>query len=68
MCAYQLERTISDERLASRLSRNARDAAVVICHRQRIVQNQLAIYRQMHSAVAGVGGSQAGSDLAGEMS
>ncbi len=47
MCAYQLERLLTDEALAKRLSRESRKVAAVRNNRQRIVQRQLEIYRQV---------------------
>jgi glycosyltransferase involved in cell wall biosynthesis len=47
MCAYQLERVLTDEDLALRLSRESRKIATVRNGRQRIVQRQLEIYRQV---------------------
>jgi glycosyltransferase involved in cell wall biosynthesis len=47
MCAYQLERVLTDEALAQRLSRESRKIAAVRNDLQRIVQRQLDIYRQM---------------------
>lgn len=47
MCAYQLERVLTDEALALRLSRESRKIAAVRNDRQRIVQRQLEIYRQV---------------------
>lgn len=50
MCAYQLERVLTDEGLALRLSRESRKIAAVRNDRQRIVQRQLEIYRQVVGA------------------
>jgi glycosyltransferase involved in cell wall biosynthesis len=47
MCAYQLERILTDQGLAERLSRNARDISLVRNNSQSIVNNQLKIYRQV---------------------
>ena len=47
MCAYQLERVLTDEALALRLSRESRKIAVLRNDRQRIVGRQLKIYRQV---------------------
>lgn len=47
MCAYQLERVLTDPELALRLSRESRKIATVRNDRQRIVQRQLEIYRQV---------------------
>ena len=47
MCAYQLERLLTDEDLALRLSRESRKIAAARNDRQRIVQRQLEIYRQI---------------------
>jgi L-malate glycosyltransferase len=47
MCAYQLERVLTDRELALRLSRQARQIALVRNDRQAIVQRQLEIYRQV---------------------
>lgn len=47
MAAYQLERILTDRALAERLSRNARAVALVRNDPQRILQNQLEIYRQV---------------------
>ena len=44
MCAYQLERVLTDEALALRLSRESRKISAVRNDRQRIVQRQLDIY------------------------
>lgn len=45
MCAYQLERVLTDGKLAQRLSQESRKIAIVRNDRQRIVQRQLEIYR-----------------------
>lgn len=47
MCAYQLERILTDKDLALRLSQASRKIAVVRNDRDRIVQRQLKIYRQV---------------------
>lgn len=47
MCAYQLERLLTDRGLAKRLSRRAREVALVRNDRERIVRNQIEIYRQV---------------------
>lgn len=47
MCAYQLERVLTDETLALRLSQESRKIAAIRNDRQRIVQRQLEIYRQV---------------------
>lgn len=47
MCAYQLERVMTDKKLAQRLSLESRKVAVVRNDRQRIVQRQLEIYQQV---------------------
>lgn len=53
MCAYQLARLLTDRDLAERLSRKAREVALVRNDPQRIVENQLAIYRQVIGASGG---------------
>jgi glycosyltransferase involved in cell wall biosynthesis len=50
MCAYQLERVLTDEELAVRLSQESRKIAAIRNDRQRIVQRQLEIYRQVLQA------------------
>lgn len=47
MCAYQLGRVLSDEDLVTRLSRNARQTAVVRNDRERLVRRQLRIYERV---------------------
>lgn len=47
MCAYQLERVMTDKKLALRLSQESRKIAVVRNDIKRIVQRQLEIYRQV---------------------
>lgn len=47
MCAYQLERVLTDVGLALRLSRESRKIATARNDRQRIVQRQLEIYQQI---------------------
>jgi glycosyltransferase involved in cell wall biosynthesis len=47
MCAYQLERILTDKDLAMRLSQASRQIAVVRNDRKQIVQRQLKIYRQV---------------------
>ena len=47
MCAYQLERLLTDRELALRLSRESRKIAAIRNDRQRVVQQQLEIYRQV---------------------
>lgn len=47
MCAYQLERLLTDRVLAERISRRAREIAVVRNDRNRIVRRQIEIYRQV---------------------
>jgi glycosyltransferase involved in cell wall biosynthesis len=47
MCAHQLERVLTDVELAVRLSRESRKIAAVRNDCQRIVQQQLEIYRQV---------------------
>lgn len=47
MCAYQLERTLTDQRLALGLSQESRKIASVRNDRQRIIRRQLQIYRQI---------------------
>ena len=47
MCAYQLERVLTDQRLAGRLSGKARAVALVRNNPKEIVENQLEIYRQV---------------------
>ena len=47
MCAYQLERVLTDAELTLRLSRESREIAAARNDRQRIVQRQLEIYRQV---------------------
>jgi glycosyltransferase involved in cell wall biosynthesis len=48
MCAYQLERVLTDTELALRLSRESRKIATVRNDHSRIVQRQLEIYRQVN--------------------
>jgi glycosyltransferase involved in cell wall biosynthesis len=47
MCAYQLERVLTDESLALGLSQESRKTAAVRNDRRRIVQRQLDIYHQI---------------------
>jgi len=47
MCAYQLERLLTDGELALRLSRESLKIAKVRSDHQQIVQRQLEIYRQI---------------------
>lgn len=47
MCAYQLERLLTDRALAERIGRQAREVAMVRNDRERIVRNQIEIYRQV---------------------
>ncbi len=47
MCAYQLERVLTDQPLALRLSQESRKIAVARNDRDRIVQRQTEIYRQV---------------------
>jgi glycosyltransferase involved in cell wall biosynthesis len=47
LCASQLERALTDRELAFRLSRESRRIAAVRNDRQRVVQRQLEIYRQV---------------------
>ncbi|MEI6513426.1 MAG: glycosyltransferase [bacterium] len=47
MCAYQLERVMTDKMLATRLSLESRKIAAVRNDRKRIVQRQLEIYQQV---------------------
>ncbi|MCE9545323.1 MAG: glycosyltransferase [Planctomycetia bacterium] len=55
MCAYQLERILSDPDLARRLSLRAREIALLRHDQQRIAQGQLAIYEQVLASMAGAG-------------
>lgn len=50
MCAYQLGRALSEEDLATRLSRNARQTALVRNDRERRVRRQLRIYERVLGA------------------
>ena len=50
MCAYQLERVLTNPELALRLSRESRRIASDRNDRERIVQRQLEIYRQVVEA------------------
>ena len=56
MCAYQLERILTDKELALRLSRESRKIARVRNDRRRIVERQLEIYRQVTEASRQRGG------------
>lgn len=47
MCAYQLERLLTNQRLSLRLSQQSRNIASVRNDRKRIVKRQLEIYDQM---------------------
>lgn len=47
MCAYQLERVLTDKPLALQLSQESRKIAEVRNNRERLVQRQLDIYRQV---------------------
>jgi glycosyltransferase involved in cell wall biosynthesis len=50
MCAYQLERVLTDKELALSLSRESRRIGIVRNDRQRVVHRQLEIYRQVLEA------------------
>lgn len=50
MCAFQLERVLTDADLALRLSVHSRKTAAVRNDRERIVRRQLEIYRQVVDA------------------
>lgn len=50
MCAYQLERVLTDRELALRLSRESRQIAALRNDRQRLVDRQLEIYRNVTAA------------------
>lgn len=50
MCAYQLERVLSDKELALRLSPESRRVEIVGDDRQRVVHRQRDIYRQVLEA------------------
>ena len=52
MCAHQLERVLTDEELAMRLSRESRKIATVRNDRQQIIHRQLEIYQQILGKVA----------------
>ena len=47
MCAYQLDRILTDRKLAESISQNARAIGLVRNDPQRILQKQLEIYRQV---------------------
>ena len=47
MCAYQLERILTNKGLAKKLSHNARSIALKRNDHERIVKNQVGIYRQI---------------------
>ena len=47
MCAYQIERVLLEQALAERLSRQAREVALVRNNRERIVRQQIEIYKQV---------------------
>jgi glycosyltransferase involved in cell wall biosynthesis len=47
MCAYQLQRVLTDDKLADRISKASRKIGAVRNDRQRIVKRQLEIYRQV---------------------
>ncbi len=49
MCAYQVERLITDKELAMRLSKKSREVAMERNDPQKIVSRQLEIYRQVLS-------------------
>jgi hypothetical protein len=50
MCAYQLERLLTNRELALRLSQESRKIASVRNDSRRIVEQQLEIYRQVAEA------------------
>ena len=50
MCAYQIERVLSNAKLAQRLSLESRRIALVRNNRQRIVEKQLEIYENVVEA------------------
>lgn len=47
MCAYQIERVLMEQALAERLSRQAREVALVRNNRERIIRRQIEIYEQV---------------------
>ena len=47
MCAYHLERLLTDRALAERIGRRAREVALVRNDPERIVRNQIEIYQQV---------------------
>jgi hypothetical protein len=47
MCAYQLERILTDQGLAEKLSRNARASAIERNNAEAVVKHQLEIYQQV---------------------
>lgn len=53
MCARQLERILTEQELAEKLSHNARAIALVRNNPETIVKNQLEIYRQVITATVG---------------
>lgn len=53
MCAYQLERVLTDKELALRLSKESRKIASVRNNRERVVMRQLEIYLQVMEDIAG---------------
>ncbi|MHB9030124.1 MAG: glycosyltransferase, partial [Candidatus Latescibacterota bacterium] len=46
-CAFQLERIFTDWELASRISESARKQALLQYNPERILMNQLGVYRQV---------------------
>jgi glycosyltransferase involved in cell wall biosynthesis len=49
MCAYQLDRVLTNQQLALRLSRRSKEIALIRNDRKRLVQQQLDIYDQVLS-------------------
>jgi len=47
MCAFQLERVLSEKEMALRLSHRAREIALVRNNPQRVLEQQLEIYRRI---------------------
>ena len=51
MCAYLLERLLTESALGDRLSRRAREVALMQNNREQIIRNQIETYRQVLSEV-----------------
>jgi glycosyltransferase involved in cell wall biosynthesis len=53
MCAYQLQRVLTDQKLAKHLSKHARMIALERNNREKVVNDQIEIYQQIISDAGG---------------